>query len=184
MDFFELQKFIEIVLFILNKTKGVTIYQLNKLLYFAEMKHLATWGVPFIPDTFQAWKLGPVPRNLYMALKHINKPEKQFTVEIAKNITLAGEDAPSILIAKRVANMDYLSETAIASLEDAIANYSHLSFAELKEKSHDSAWKEARNKGENQEISRVSMARVITDNTAILDYIKYTLELQEAFRDA
>ena len=184
MDFFEHQKLIEIVLFILNKTKGVTIYQLNKLLYFAEMKHLATWGVPLIPDTFQAWRLGPVPRNLYMALKHINNPEKEFTAEIAKNMSLAGEDAPSILIAKREANMDYLSKSAIESLDDAIVNYSHLSFAELKDKSHDSAWKEARNKGENQEISRVSMARVITDDTAILDYIKYTLELQEAFKGA
>lgn len=184
MENFEKKKLIEIVLYILNKTKGVTTYQLNKLLYFAEMKHLANWGTPLVPDTFQAWKLGPVPRYLYKAIKHMDLPEKPFTVELANNIEFAGDDAPSMLIAKREADMDYLSVSALTSLDESIREYAHLTFAELKEKSHDSAWQEARKKGEAEEISRLSMAKIITDDEAMLEHIQQTLEIENLFKNA
>lgn len=184
MDNFERQKLIEIVLYVLNKTKGVTTYHLNKILYFAEMKHLANWGVPLVEDSFQAYRHGPVPRYLYKAIKHISQPEKPFTLNLANNIELAGDDASTILIAKRDADMDYLSVSAVTSLDESISENAHLSFYELKEKSHDSAWQEARNKGEAEEISRLSMAKIMTDDEAMLEYIQHSLEIDALFRNA
>ena len=184
MDNFESQKLIEIVLYILNKTKGVTTYHLNKILYFAEMKHLANWGAPLIPDSFLAYKLGPVPRFLYKAIKHISQPEKPFTIDLANNIELADDDASTILIAKRDANMDYLSVSAVTSLDDSIKDNAHLSFNELKEKSHDTAWHEARIKGDAEEISRLSMAKIATDDEAMLEHIQHSLEIDALFRNA
>lgn len=184
MDNFERQKLIEIVLYILNKTKGVTTYHLNKILYFAEMKHLANWGVPLVADNFQAYKNGPVPRFLYKAIKHLDLPEKPFTIELSNNIEFAGDDARYTLIAKRDTDMDYLSVSAISALDESIRENANLSFDELKEKSHDSAWQEARIKGDAEEISRLSMAKVMTDDEAMLEYIQHSLEIDALFRNA
>ena len=46
------KKLSELVLFIIDKTGGVDFYHAFKILYFAEMKHLAKWGSGFVPDEF------------------------------------------------------------------------------------------------------------------------------------
>lgn len=179
MDGFERQKFIEIILYVLNKTKGIDTYHLFKILYFAEMKHLAKWGVRLVPDTFQAWELGPVPHDLYFALKHIDKPERPLSQGISQSISQAGKDAPNILIAKRDANMEYLAASAIDVLNESIMQNRNLSFSELKEKSHDAAWAEARMKEINGPISRVSMAKVLTQDPGMLEFIQETIEIED-----
>ena len=67
------KKLTELVLFILDKTGGVDFYHAFKILYFAEMKHLAKWGSGFVPDEFCALKYGPVPTQLYDAVKQQNR---------------------------------------------------------------------------------------------------------------
>ncbi len=67
------KKLTELVLFILDKTGGVDFYHAFKILYFAEMKHLAKWGSGFVPDEFCALKYGPVPTQLYDAVKELNR---------------------------------------------------------------------------------------------------------------
>ena len=41
---FEERMLVEMVLYILNKTGGTDFYHVFKILYFAEVKHLAKWG--------------------------------------------------------------------------------------------------------------------------------------------
>lgn len=184
MENFERKKLIEIVLHILNLTKGVTSYQLNKLLYFAERSHLANWGVSLVPTTFEAWDRGPVPRFLYLATKHLSTPEKPFTKELARSVRLDERNGQTILIATREADADYLSESAIEALNEAVSNYALLPDEELQEKSHDSAWEEARRKGMNEEISRLSMAKVLTQDEAMLEFIGQSLEIEDIFKNA
>ena len=43
----------------------VTQMKLQKLVYFANGIHLAQHGTPLIKEKFQAWKFGPVVRNIY-----------------------------------------------------------------------------------------------------------------------
>ena len=50
MTTFEQKSLIEIVLYILNKTGGIDFYHLFKIIYFAEMKHLAKWGIRLQKD--------------------------------------------------------------------------------------------------------------------------------------
>jgi len=95
------KKLSELVLFIIDKTGGVDFYHAFKILYFAEMKHLAKWGSGFVPDEFCALKYGPVPTHLYDAVKELNHPQMILSEELSEVIQYAGEDAPDVLQAAK-----------------------------------------------------------------------------------
>ena len=69
MTNFDKQKLIEIVLYILNKTKGLDYYHMFKVIYFANIAHLAKYGFPMVSDEFCALPDGPVPSVLYNCIK-------------------------------------------------------------------------------------------------------------------
>ena len=47
MTNFDKQKLTEIVLYILNKTKGLDYYHVFKVIYFANISYLAKYGFPW-----------------------------------------------------------------------------------------------------------------------------------------
>lgn len=105
MTDYDRKKLTELVLYILDKTGGVDFYHAFKILYFAEMKHLAKWGVGIVPDEFRALKYGSVPTQLYDAVKELNNPRMTLSEELSEVIKFAGEDAPNVLLPKREANI-------------------------------------------------------------------------------
>ena len=177
------KKLTELVLFILDKTGGVDFYHAFKILYFAEMKHLAKWGSGFVPDEFCALKYGPVPTQLYDAVKELNHPRMILSEELSEVIQFAGEDAPNVLLPKREANLKYLSKSEIEALEQSIEENESLTFGQLMRKSHDEAWEEAnrRTNGTNV-ISPVSMARVLNADDAMLEYIEEQMQIESALK--
>lgn len=177
------KKLSELILFILDKTGGVDFYHAFKILYFAEMKHLAKWGSGFVPDEFCALKYGPVPTQLYDAVKELNHPRMILSEELSEVIQFAGEDAPNVLLPKREANLKYLSKSEIEALEQSIEENKSLTFGQLMRKSHDEAWEEAnrRTNGTNV-ISPVSMARVLNADDAMLEYIEEQMQIESALK--
>ena len=177
------KKLSELVLFILDKTGGVDFYHAFKILYFAEMKHLAKWGSGFVPDEFCALKYGPVPTQLYDAVKELNHPRMILSEELSEVIQFAGEDAPNVLLPKREADLKYLSKSEIEALEQSIEENKSLTFGQLMRKSHDEAWEEAnrRTNGTNV-ISPVSMARVLNADDAMLEYIEEQMQIESALK--
>lgn len=177
------KKLTELVLFILDKTGGVDFYHAFKILYFAEMKHLAKWGSGIVPDEFCALKYGPVPTQLYDAVKELNHPRMILSEELSEVIQFAGEDAPNVLLPKREANLKYLSKSEIEALEQSIEENESLTFGQLMRKSHDEAWEEAnrRTNGTNI-ISPVSMARVLNADDAMLEYIEEQMQIESALK--
>ncbi len=143
MTNYDSKKLTELVLFILGKTGGVDIYHVFKILYFAEMKHLAKWGSRLVPDEFCALKYGPVPTKLYDAVKELNHPKMILSELLSEVIQFAGEDAPNVLLPKREANLKFLSKSEIDALEQSIKENESLTFGQLMKKSHDKAWEEA-----------------------------------------
>lgn len=180
---FNRKKLAELVLYILGKTGGLDFYHVFKILYFAEMKHLATWGFGIVPDEFCALKYGPVPTSLYDAIKELNQPKMSLSEELSKVVAFAGEDAPNVLLPKREVNLDFLSKSEIDVLNQAIEENQSLTFGQLMAKSHDDAWKEAnsRENGSNV-ISPVSMAKVLFADEAMLDYINEQMEIESALK--
>lgn len=184
MTNFDKKKFQEVVLYVLGVTGGIDFYHVFKILYFAEMKHLATWGNGFIPDDFCALKYGPVPTILYDAVKNIGFSGVEFSKELSEVVILAGEDAPNVLLPKRMADTEYLSKSEIKALDDSIAENESLTFEQLKNKSHDTAWREAFKKVNGTNIiSPLSMAKVIHADDAILEYLKEQMEIDSALQN-
>lgn len=183
MTNYDSKKLTELVLFILGKTGGVDFYHAFKILYFAEMKHLAKWGSGIVPDEFCALKYGPVPTQLYDAVKELNHPRMILSEELSEVIQFAGEDAPNVPLPKREANLKYLSKSEIEALEQSIEENESLTFGQLMRKSHDEAWEEAnrRTNGTNV-ISPVSMARVLNADDAMLEYIEEQMQIESALK--
>lgn len=183
MTNYDRKKLTELVLFILGKTGGVDFYHAFKILYFAEMKHLAKWGSGIVPDEFCAMKYGPVPTQLYDAVKELSHPRMILSEELSEVIQFAGEDAPNVLLPKREANLKYLSKSEIEALEQSIEENESLTFGQLMTKSHDEAWEEAnrRTNGTNV-ISPVSMARVLNADDAMLEYIEEQMQIESALK--
>ncbi len=175
------KKLTELVLYVLGKTGGIDFYHTFKILYFAEMKHLAKWGNSFVPDEFCALKYGPVPTKLYDAIKELGHPGMILSRQLAEVIHFAGEDAPNVLLPKREANMRYISRSEAEALDIAIEENKSLTFSQLKQKSHDMAWEEAHRRiNGNNVISPISMAKVLGADDAMLEYIEEQKLIEEA----
>ena len=183
MTNFDSNKLAELVLYILGKTGGVDFYHTFKILYFAEMKHLAKWGLGIVPDQFCALKYGPVPTHLYDAVKELNHPKMLLSEELSQVIQFAGEDAPNVLLPKREANLRFLSKSEIAALDESIEDNKSLTFGQLMRKSHDEAWDEANRyvNGTNI-ISPVSMAKVLHADESVLEYIREQMEIESSLK--
>ena len=180
---FDNRKLTELVLYILNKTGGVDFYHAFKILYFAEMKHLAQWGSGIVPDKFCALKYGPVPTKLYNAVKELGNPRMTLAEELSGVVQFAGEDAPNVLLSKREADMSYLSKSEIDVLNQSIKENESLTFGQLKQKSHDAAWDEAnRHVNGTNVISPISMAKVMNADQAMLEYIEEQMQIESALR--
>lgn len=177
---FENTKLIELVSYILNKTGGLSRYHIFKILYFAEMKHLSKWGISFVPDSFHALQYGPVPTMLYDAVKELGNPVSKLAVELATVAEMAGEDAHDYILPSRSADLDYISKSEQEALDESVDENAHLSFNELKIKSHDFAWREAYQNGKTKAISPVSMAMASGASPEVIEYIREQIELEDA----
>ena len=179
MTKFDKQCLLEVALYILNVTKGTDLYHLLKILYFAEQKHLVKWGGRITSDDFRAYDYGPVADNLYHAIRSNNKLDVELTEMLHDVVSFAGDDAPNILLANREADVNYLSKSEIECLDDAIRENANLSFNELKEKSHDSAWHKAyHHKSDIMDSLSIAEAAGATDT--MLEYIKEQNEIDAA----
>ncbi len=183
MTDFDSKKLTELVLYILCKTGGSDYYHVFKILYFAEMKHLAKWGSGIVPDEFCALKYGPVPMRLYDAVKELGHSSMKLSEDLSAVVQFAGEDAPNVLLPKREANLKFLSKTEIDVLDESIAEHQSMTFGQLMSKSHDAAWDEANRRvhGTNV-ISPISMAQVMNAEEAMLEYIGEQMQIEAALR--
>ena len=177
MTQFDKEKLIEVVLYIINATKGLDYYHIFKILYFAQQKHLCKWGSRIVADDFVAMEYGPVPTKLYSAVCKNEHYAKELIPLFAEAIEFAGKDASNTLLPKREANMDYLSQADIESLKESIAENKGLSFGELVDKSHDSAWHATKN---CDVISIGDIAKAGGANDGFVEYINEQEFIQKA----
>ena len=171
MTIFEKKCLVEVMLYILNATKGTDIYHILKILYFAEQKHLVKWGSRITADDFRAYDYGPVADNLYHAIRNSHRLDHELTNMLQAEISFAGDDAPNILLANRAANIDFISKSEIECLDESIAENAGLTFNQLKEKSHDNAWSKAYN-SESDIMDSISIAEAANASHEMLEYIK------------
>jgi len=168
-------------LFVLNKLGGSSdFHKLFKILYFAEQKHLAKYGRPISGDIYIAMKHGPVPSNLYDVLKSIGG------ISIFGNIfqemaALFEVRNGSIVSAKKEAELDDLAKSNLECLNESIEENRTLSFDQLSEKSHDSAWDAA---PLSDEMNFIDIAIGGGADADMVKYIRLNLENQNSLNYA
>lgn len=171
---------IHTLLYILQKMNGNGDYhKIFKILYFADQKHLAKYGSTITPDRYIAMKYGPVPSLAYDILKSI-RHHGPLAEDREKFLPYFEPVSEKDVRAKATPDLDYLSESEVICLEEAVAAYGTLSFDDRTDKSHDTAWvKTPRNK----EMSVIDIAEASGASEGMLTYIRESLENEKTFSE-
>ena len=131
-----------VVLYVLQSFKeGVDYIKLFKIMYFAQRKYLATYGLPVVEDTFKARPLGPVPSLTYKVVKMVENGDSMTEcpdlVEFAQSLRV---DKNQMVYATVTPDLDYIAVMERKVLDETIAQYRDISSEQLSELSHDSIY--------------------------------------------
>lgn len=164
------------VLHILNRAGGtLDKYRIYKALYFANKEHLNRYGRLITSDTFFALPFGPVPTKLadvFDSLQHgkpLQKNDKELFCPIMKSIVPCKFDADNYFTAEELPDLDELSDSDIECLNIGLNKCVGRDFDEIKEESHDEAWKKAFAKPNHKSIDVLDM--VDDSNQDMKEYV-------------
>ena len=174
----DITKLKAVALYVLDKCGETDFIHLFKIIYFAERSLYAKYGQHLVKDSFVAMEHGPVPSNLYDALKLMNgKGGNKAVKTISEALQPAGGECAWFFVkANEKPDMDELSPAEIAALDEAISEYKDMDTKVLSELSHDAAWHSAWDAKHNAVISSLCIAKA---GDASDEFLKY-LEEQEA----
>ena len=180
MTQFDKQKLTDIVAYILNKTKGLDYYHVFKIIYFANIAHLAKYGFSMVSDEFCALPDGPVPTVLYNCIKGDAHCDRELQVMLEKTVSKGTDDAYYMLEAKRDADLEYLSKADIEALDYSISDNANLPYGELRAKSHGDEWNRAYKQSGRKVTDIVGMAKDAKASDDMIEYIKENLAVEAA----
>ncbi len=171
------EKTLNSALFILQRLGGAAdFHKLFKIMYFADQKHLAKYGLPISGDYYKAMKDGPVPSALYGIFQYLREGNTWYVIaphchdlfEIHGRYTA---------VAKQQPDLEELSQSNINCLIESIEENKNLGFGALKEKSHKAAWDAA----QNDDMDIVDIALEGGASEEMVKYIETNLENQFIF---
>lgn len=142
------------------------LYHALKVLYFADREHLRRYGRFIYGETYIAMRLGPVPSAAYDMVKAADPGLLSAALQTAREGFEVEEDC---IAAKQEADLDYLSESDVECLDQAIHDYGYLSFEALRDASHDAAYEAA---GPNERISAEDVARSFPNPAPLLAHLR------------
>ena len=174
-QYFDIDKVLQVILYVANKVDRKDIHQVFKMLYFADREHLLKYGRTITGDTYVKMNNGPVPSKIYDIIKTARGDSAfSFVQEISKKIkecfAVNGRD----IVPFNPANLDYLSKTDIVEIDNAVSKYGQLSFTELTNVSHGSAWNASDRIIKQEDILREA------DPQCSEEYIEYLNDLTTA----
>lgn len=152
-------------------------HKIFKILYFADQKHIREYGRPILGDHYIAMKDGPVPTKIYDILKIVRGdsifPDEKFSdvIEVRGHFVFPRIDP----------DLDEISESEMECLSESMSENKSLSFNELKEKSHDAAYKKAR---KDDKISFIDIAKVAGANDDMISYMHLLSENEKILNAA
>lgn len=170
----QIAKIKAVLLYIMQSfPQGVDYIKLFKILYFAQQDHLVKYGKVLVEDSFKALKHGPVPTYTYKALQIAEgKPLEGNFEEFFTGIEV--RDKKVYTSAKP--DMDYISGADKRCLDAAIAKYKDIDPYDLSNLSHDSAWKGAMERIQDDPqknfITIIDMARAGKASEEMVNYIR------------
>lgn len=171
---FNREKAIQALLYICNRVQRRDLHKIFKLLYFADRKHLCDWGRPIVGDTYIAMDAGPVPSRVYDMFKIVRGDSYMPDSEGLNKYF--GIESWMYIVPNMDADLTKLSRTDIQALDWSLEKYSNLSYDEIKEKSHDIAW---RTTAKDYAISWEAIAREAGMDSQDISYVAETSYFQQ-----
>lgn len=163
---FDEERTAEAMIYLAERISSPTIMAIAKLLYFVDKTSLEKFGRSLTGDAYFAMQHGPVPSNAYDMLKAARDSDVYgFVVEANNVITL------------RQPNLDKLSISDRICLDQIIAIYGHFPVWQLRELSHDEAWKKTWKSAGTSKSVPIPIAEIVAmldDEEAIMEYIQET----------
>ena len=172
---FNLEKAIHSILYVSNRLRRKDFHKIFKVIYFADRNHLSDYGRMITGDTYIAMNDGPVPSNMYDILKGLRGDG--FFYEEAKKFSKYFEIREwNFVCPKTDADLSYLSESDIEYLDVSLKEYGDLSWDEIREKSHDYAW---RNTVKDRPISMKDLLLEKGDSSEYIEFIDNMNKIKE-----
>lgn len=170
---FNKEKSINALLYFASRVERSDFHKIFKLLYFSDRLHLAKYGTPITGDLYIAMDDGPVPSKIYDILKMVRgdsyyKDSEGFS-------KLMAVDNWMYITPKKEADLRKLSKNNLYVMNECLENYGDLSFDEIREKSHDTAW---RSTAKNYVISLDDMSMEAGVHQDELDYVHENYKMQ------
>lgn len=174
------------VLYILNKfPEGVDYIKLFKIIYFAQQRHLSTYGRVIINETFHAKLHGPVPSfayNAFLALENKNIHNSDDVQTFISGIEINNK----IVFSQVVPDLDELSVSDIKCLEYSFEKCKDKKSYSLSKKSHDAAWLSASKSRlldpENDRMTVLEIAKAGMASVGMLDYIHQNQIIKQSLK--
>lgn len=163
------------LLYLLKKFEGQRsgFLRLFKILYFAEQKHLVKYGKTITNDVYAAMENGPVPSLAYDLVKYARGKHK-VSDNFKEAVSLINIQNHYQVTAVGDVDLEWLSETERECLDESFEENKGLSFGQLSDKSHDSAWKSARHWMDKLKIAEAGGAE-----SPMIQYIASKQELEK-----
>lgn len=167
---FNLSKSIQAVLYVSNRLQRKDFHKIFKILYFSDRNHMAKYSRSITGDTYIAMNDGPVPSNIYDIFKSV-RGDGFFANKSAQFSEYFNVVNWNFINPLKDADLAKLSLSDIEEINDSLEKYGNLTWDEVREKSHDYAW---RNTPRDYPISVENM---LLETGETPDYISFVNEM-------
>lgn len=160
------------------------VYGIVKTAFYAQQIHLAKSGSPLFHDEICALPFGPVPSSIYNILKMARGDEREMAFHVNDGLREVSDSIgwkDELYFAKEEPDMDFLSETDIQSLKEAIAHVSKMSFNDIFSDTHGPEWERVFHSKKGKKVMDiVKIAEEGGADESTLAYLKEYIELEKA----
>ncbi|MBO7125422.1 MAG: SocA family protein [Bacteroidales bacterium] len=173
---FNLSKSIQAILYVTKKLQRKDFHKIFKILYFSDRNHLAKYSRSITGDTYIAMNDGPVPSNIYDIFKSLRGDGffAQNAIQFSEYFNVINWNFINPL---KDADLKKLSETDVEELNDSLEKYGNLTWDEVREKSHDYAW---RNTPRDYPISVENMLLETGENSEYISFVNEMVALNSS----
>ncbi|AMN48080.1 hypothetical protein ACG33_13410 [Steroidobacter denitrificans] len=165
---FDFDKGLEAIIYIAARIPDPTFHHISKVLYFADLDHLANYGRFVAGDRYIAMEYGPVPSNVHNIMR-AGRGAREFVDQkeaIKNSISVPGRYTVHPL---RESRNSIFSRSDLECIDRSIAKYGRKSFGQLVDESHDAAWRAT---SEGQEMSLLEIARMMEHTEEVLEHLE------------
>lgn len=141
------EKIGNLLVYLATKIPDLGITKLSKLLFLIDERAVKETGVPITWVEYEAWHLGPVPKEIYFQIKHdenvLDKGKEQKLSQFVEPVPSQMGTYDGLLIKPRVAFCDdEFSDYELELIDSVIASHGTKTAAELVKLTHseDSLW--------------------------------------------